>query len=147
MHDFSLKEGKFSVKGSKESQYLIVLRFKPQPFIKSLANHIIDMKIELVAPLHSKQIKRILKKKFRCFNSKTYRLNQEQKKTYHSLSIYNSADVPFKIENITICGNEVCASQPLTSGEFYSTFFLNKQNLDSIPTIIRYKLDSKTLIM
>ena len=135
------------MKGSKESQYLLLLKFKPQPFIKSLANHIIDMKFELIAPLHSKQIKRILKKKFRCYNSKTHRLNQEQKKNYHSLSIFNSADVPFNLNKITICGNEVCASQPLTSGEFYSTFFLNKQNFESIPTVIEYKLDNKTLLM
>jgi hypothetical protein len=84
------------------------MKFKPYSFLKSLANPIIDIRFELQVPLNKGFVKKNLKKKLRCFNSKTMKLTQEQRKNCYSLSIFNNLDVNFTVKKIEVLDKPIC---------------------------------------
>ena len=73
-YDFDLFENKFSIENTKEKEFVLVVKFKPYPFLKSLANPIIDIRFEFNIPINKSVVKKTLKKRLRCFNSKTMKL-------------------------------------------------------------------------
>lgn len=73
------------------------------------------------------------------------KLTQEQRKDYHSLCIFNNLDVDFKINQIKVLERQICGEQQLSSGEFYSTFYVNKDKKESIESMVEYKMNPSTI--
>jgi hypothetical protein len=77
MLKFDIFDNKYTIENTKEKEFLLILKFKPLPLLKSLANPIIDIKFDVAIPLDRGVVKKTLKKKLRCFNSKTLKLTLE----------------------------------------------------------------------
>ena len=148
--ELKLSEHKIKIKGTKEKEFVLLFAFEPFPFVKTLSTPILSLKIDASIPLNNSTLKKGLRKKLRCYNAKTIRLNSEVKKKFYSLSIHNCLDTRLPLNHIEIGGERKIdenAKITLSPGEPYNVIFYDKNGLESINAKVTYLLEDGCIQM
>ena len=147
VYEFQLSGENIMVDNTREREFVLLIKFKPYAFIKTLATPVLDSKFELFIPCNNKTIKKILKKKFRCNNSKIIKLTHDVRKNVHSFTVHNNLEVDLQVQKIALSDNEKTNGVQLSPGEAYSTIHLDKGSSDQILAKVDYMLNSTDIGM